>query len=184
MKIISKSILAVTLLLSACGGVAIDESAASGAGERPAAKAADTAVASSTEVKIMKDGEALASYDNTYGEAAVDKEGQTIGLSLNSADNKHTLMLVVEDTKAGVYPLRGGWGEKDQVSVMFITVVLPTPSLALEKGEINITELSDKYCSGTFTATGTSGTKKGYSVEAVFTKLPVVPTAKKDPRRQ
>jgi hypothetical protein len=184
MKTVSKSILFATLLLSACSGGTVDESAASAMDGQPATKTTATVAGSKTEVKIMKDGEALASYDNTYGEAAVDKEGQTIGLSLNSADNKHTLMLVVEDTKAGVYPLRGGWGEKDQVSVMFITDVLPTPSLAFEKGEINITELTDKYCSGTFKATGTAGSKKGYSVEAVFTKLPVVPTAKNDPRRQ
>lgn len=184
MNIIDKSILVAMFCFTACGGTSTADSAPGAATERTTAKITEPAAASSTEVKIMKDGATLASYDNTYGEAAVDKEGRTIGLSLNSADNKHTLMLVVEDTKAGVYPLRGGWGEKDQVSVMFITDVLPTPSLAFEKGEINITELTDKYCSGTFKATGTAGSKKGYSVEAVFTKLPVVPTAKNDPRRQ
>lgn len=127
----------------------------------------------------MHNDRVLAAYLSAGPDAALDKENQTLGLNLSGSDTaKQMLMIVVEEQKAGVYQLDGSWGAKDKLSVMFTTDVLPTPSLAFDKGELNITELTDKYCSGSFTATGTAGNKKGYSVEATFSKLPVVPTAR------
>jgi hypothetical protein len=179
MRIISTSILAAALFLASCGGTSYgDTSSASGAGAKPPAASVAEGATASAEVKIMHEGRPLASYVAAGPDAALDKENQTLGLSLNDADPQRMLMIVLEDTKAGVYQLDGSWGGKDKLSVMFTTDVLPTPSLAFEKGELNITELTDKHCSGTFKATGTAGNKPGYSVEATFSKLPVVPTAK------
>lgn len=175
MKTIDCLILAATLCLTACGGASSGgTSSANGAGEKPSMPNA----AASAEVKIMHGDRVLSSYVAVGPDAALDKEYGTIGLSMNSSHMKHTLMIVVEEQKAGVYPLDGSWGGKDKLSVMFMTDVLPTPSLAFEKGELNITELTDKHCSGTFNATGTAGSKPGYSVEATFSKLPVVPSAR------
>lgn len=182
MKIISRSILAATLLFTACGGASSgDTSSATGASERSSTSGGIETAAPSAEVKIMHNGKALVSYLPAGPDAALDKEYQTLGLNLNSSNSaqpQHMLMIVVEEQKAGVYPLDGSWGGKDKLSVMFITDVLPTPSLAFDNGELNITELTDKHCSGTFKATGTTGNEKGYSVEAVFSKLPVVPAGR------
>lgn len=177
MKIISSSILAATLFLTACGGESSGEtSSASVAAERSSTPSPAETVASGAEVKIMNNSKVLASYLPAGPDAALDKENQTIGLSLNGSDTKQMLMIAIEGAEAGVYQVSGDG--KSKVSVMFITDVLPTPSLAFDNGELNITELTDKHCSGTFTATGTAGNKPGYSVEATFSKLPVVPTAR------
>ena len=180
MQVLNRLILFATLFFTACGGGASsgDTSSASGAGAKSSMPAAMETVASSAEVKIMHNDRVLASYLAASPDTALDKEYQTLGLNLSGSDTKQMLMIVVEDQKAGVYQLDGSWGAKDKLSVMFTTDVLPTPSLAWEKGELNITELTDKHCSGTFKATGTAGNKKGYSVEATFSKLPVVPTAR------
>ncbi len=177
MKIISKSVLCASLFLTACGGASSgDNSSASRAGVKSVTPSAIETAASSAQVQIKHDGKVLASYPSALPDAALDKENQTLGLSLSGSDSKQMLMIAIEGTKTGVYQVSGDG--KSKVSVMFMTDVLPTPSLAFDKGELNITELSDKYCSGTFTATGTAGSKTGYSVEATFSKLPVVPTAR------
>ncbi len=176
-----KSILAATLFLTACGGGSSgDTSSTNEAREKSSAPSAIETVASRADVKIMHDDRVLASYLAAGPDAALDKENQTLGLSLNGSDTKQMLMIAVEGAKSGVYQVTGDG--KSKVSVMFMTDVLPTPSLAFDKGELNITELSDKHCSGTFTATGTAGNKKGYAVKAVFSKLPVVPTARESQR--
>ncbi|CAA9405872.1 MAG: hypothetical protein AVDCRST_MAG74-1873 [uncultured Pyrinomonadaceae bacterium] len=179
MKIISNLILA-TLLFTACGGASSNDAfSASGAEQKLSPPGALETAAARAEVKIMHNGKVLASYLAASPDAALDKEYQTIGLNLSGSDTaKQMLMIVVEEQKAGVYPLDGSWDGKDKLSVMFINGVLPTPSLAFDKGELNITELTDKHCSGTFKGTGTAGSEKGYSVEAVFSKLPVVSSAR------
>lgn len=182
---ILSSILAATLFFTACGGASSGgTSAANGAGEKSSTPSAAANVAANAEVKIMHGDRVLSSYVAAGPDAALDKEYRTIGLNLSGSDSdKQMLMIVVEEQKAGVYPLDGSWGGKDKLSVMFVTDVLPTPSLAFDKGELNITELTDKHCSGTFKATGTAGSKPGYSVEAIFSKLPVVSSAR-DSRKQ
>ncbi len=179
MKIINKSILGAMLFFTACSGTSpVDTSSAAsgGAGGQASATSAVETVASNAEIKIMHHDRVLSSYKAAGPDAALDKEYKTLGLSLNSSDNKHMLMIVVEEAKAGAYTVSGDG--KSKVSIMFMTDVLPTPSLAFDKGELNITELTDKHCSGTFKAAGTAGSKQGYSVEAVFSKLPVVPSAR------
>ena len=180
MNIINCLILAGMLCLTACSGVPSGgTSSANGAGEKPSPSSATEAVAASAEVKIMHNGTVVSSYLAASPDAALDKEYGTIGLNLNGSDTaKQMLMIVAEEQKAGVHPLDGSWGGKDKLSVMFTTDVLPTPSLAFDKGELNITELTDKHCSGMFKASGTAGSKPGYSVEATFLKLPVVPSAR------
>lgn len=177
MKIINKSIFGAMLLLTACSGNPLTgTSASSGIAEKSLPPRVVETAAPDAEIKIMHYEKVLASYKAAGPDAALDKEYQTLGLSLNSSDNKHMLMIVAEEVKAGVHPVSAD--EKSKVSIMFTSDVLPTPSLAFDKGELNITELTDKHCSGTFSAVGTAGSKPGYSVKAVFSKLPVVLSAR------
>ena len=161
------------LLLAATGCSSSNKTGqVSGQSQAPAATTASDA---GFEVKVTKNGAELASYNQKgfRGKGAL-LDGESIQLILSSPDNKHVLMIDVQGTKAGVYPspTQSEAAKPGEARLNFMTVEPPT--LIPDKGQTKLTELTDEYCSGTFTATGTDINGAKFSIEGSFSKLQVM----------
>lgn len=176
MKIVGRAILTTALLLTACAGssgdlaggtVGAEVNGKTSASEGTKIEASKEA---SNEVKILKNGTSLVSYSARSPAAALVEEELMIGL--DSPDGKVNFIVYVGGASPGAYPLGVEQGA-GKAWIHLMSDALPRPSFDTEKGELKLTELSDKYCSGTLTASRTESNGDRYKIEASFSKIPV-----------
>lgn len=164
-------LLLLTFLCTACGGAVSSLSVT-----KQAAASVQTAktAASNFEVKVMKNGTELASYQQIGARGASALfDGKAVLLLLASPDNKHVLTIDLQGAKAGDYPLAMQYepAKPGEARLNFMTE--GPPALIPATGVVKLDEFNENYCSGSFTSTGTDIKGAPFSIEGKFSKLVV-----------
>lgn len=126
---------------------------------------------SGLEVKVTKNGATLAAFRSASGNASV---GALLGkddlaIEITSPDRNWVLSVGVSGTKAGVYrlaPLR-----EAGKAMILLTGGEDAMMLRAGTGELKLTEVSETYCSGSFTGKGTDATGNRYTYEGKFSRI-------------
>jgi len=174
MRNINTLVLLVALLHAACGSVSQGGGVVTNqVSERSPTQALKTDD-SLYEVKVTKNGDVLATYNqkSSRGVGAL-FDGKLIQMYLASPDNKHVLMIDIQGSKAGVYPLPTQYeaAKAGEARLNFMTEA--PPALIPDKGEVKLDEFSETSCSGSFTGTSTDIKGAKFSIEGRFSKLAV-----------
>lgn len=172
MKDINTLLLFVTLLSIACGGSLPGSGGANQVSERSSTQAAKTEDAA-YEVKVTKNGAALASYNDKGPRGVAMFDGKMLLMYLASRDNKHVLTVEIHGSKTGVYPLAKQYDPAKSGEARLNFMTEGPPALIPAKGELKLDEFGETSCSGSFTSTGTDIKGAKFSIEGSFSKLVV-----------
>jgi hypothetical protein len=176
MKEINLLILFLTFLFTSCGGTAPADGGKNQVSNRSSTLAVETED-SGWEVKVTKNGAELASYKQVgaRGVGAI-FDGKLIQMYLASPDNKHVLMIDIQGSKTGFYPLPTQYeaAKAGEARLNFMTE--GPPALIPAKGEVKLDEFSETSCSGSFTGTGTDIKGAKFTIEGSFSNLVVKKT--------
>ena len=178
-----KSILIMisTLLLAACGAASSDQNSAS---QRPAQSRA-TAASTETgsyEVKVTRDGKAVASYSQTVARPTALFDDGSIMIFLGSPDNKHILTVTLQAAMAGAYPLapEADAPKQNEAKLEFMTEIADPPMVLIaSNGELKMDKFDQKYCSGSFIVAGTDVRGVKFTIEGSFSNIGVKKPAEK-----
>ena len=93
-----------------------------------------------------------------------------LAIEITSPDRQWVLSVGVSGTKAGVYrlaPLR----EADKAMILLTGGEDDVMMVRTETGELKLSEVSEAYCSGSFTGKGTDATGNKYTYEGKFSRI-------------
>ena len=177
-----KSVLMIisTLLLAACGAAPPDQNSATRSpGQLPATS--EKAATARFEVKVTRSGQEFASYRQAGERTTVMYDGDSIMVFLGSPDNKQHLTVTLQATKAGAYPLapEDAAPKQNEAKLEFISENADPPVLVASKGELKLDKLDEKYCSGSFTGSGTDIRGVMFTLEGSFSNMGVKTIAEK-----
>ena len=162
-------LLLAVLLLTACGA-APDQVPSSDSSKQTRGETA-SGQPSGVDVKVTRNNKTLTAFrsagDNTGINALL--AGDELSIEITSPDQKWSLTITVPRAKEGAYrlaPIRengkamiGLAGGDDMMMVV------------ANAGELKLDELSESYCSGSFTGTGRDSTGNKYTYEGKFSKV-------------
>ncbi len=164
-------ILIATLFLAACGA-APDQTTPSSEPVKKAQGETATGQPSGIDVKVTRNGEALAAFKSPSDFSGVGAQlvKDHLSIEIMSPDNKWVLTIDVPGAKAGVFPLSGA-KEAGKATIILLGDDL---FVRVSAGELKLNEASESFCSGTFTGTGTDTMGNKYSYEGKFSRVKVI----------
>jgi phosphate-selective porin len=164
--------LVATLFFAACGG-ATDQSSSTVSAKQTQAEAS-TGQPSGIDVTVTRNGKSLAAFQSAADMAGIGAqlEKDHLSVEIMSRDNKWVLLIEVPDAKAGAYRLTG-MGEKGKAMVR-LTGGDDAMMVRADSGELKLSEVSETYCSGSFTGKSTDATGNKYIYEGKFSKVRVI----------
>jgi len=163
-------ILIAILFLVSCGGTPQPPTPSSDSAKQPRGETA-TGQPSGIDVKVTKNGEPLAAFqsasDNTGVEAL--HTGNDLSIDLTSPGQKWILSISVSGAKTGVYRLAAL--REPGKAMIILTGGDEAMMVRAHTGELNLDELSESHCSGSFKGTGTYATGNAYTFEGRFSRV-------------
>ncbi|MCA1625444.1 MAG: hypothetical protein LC768_09730 [Acidobacteria bacterium] len=165
-------ILIATLFLAVCGGAPADQTTPSSEPVKQARGETATGQSSGIDVKVTRNGEPLAAFQSPSDFSGVGAQlvKDHLSIEITSPDNKWVLTIDVPGAKAGVFPLSGA-KEAGKSTIILLGDDLFVRASA---GELKLNEVSESFCSGTFTGTGTDTMGNKYSYEGKFSRVKVI----------
>jgi hypothetical protein len=162
-------ILIVTLFFAACG-VAPDRETSESVKQVQGAAVTDQS--SGIDVKVTKNGTTHAAFQSISDISGVGAQlvQDHLSVEIMSRDNKWVLMIEVPEAKEGTYRL----ADKKETGNAMIILTGDDRMLKPNTGELKLNEMSETYCSGSFTGTGTDWTGNKYSYEGRFSRVKVI----------
>ncbi len=162
-------ILIVTLFFVACG-VGTDRETSKSVKQVQEAAAGDRS--SGVDVKVTKNGTTYAAYQSVSDVSGVGAqlEQDHLSIELMSLDNKWDLTIEVPEAKEGTFRL----ADEKETGDAIILLTGDDRFLKPDTGELKLDQMSETYCSGSFTGTGTDWTGNKYSYEGKFSRVKVI----------
>ncbi len=165
-------ILVAILFFVACGS-ATDQSSSTGSAKQTRGEAT-TGQPSGIDVKVTRNGATLAAFQSTSDIAGVGAqlEKNHLSVEIMSPDQLWVVSIEVPDAKAGVYRL-ADMGQKGKAMVR-LTGGEDAMMVRADSGELKLSEVSETYCSGSFSGKGTDAVGKKYTYEGKFSRVQVI----------
>lgn len=125
----------------------------------------------SSTVKIIRNGETIVEYNSRTPNVVVDAD--VLMIELNSPDTKYSFMGYINGITTGNYPLTA-IRDKGKAAINIYNEGIGMPaSINPSKGEIIITRMNGKTCSGTFSGSLKHLDGKEFTITGSFTNIPV-----------
>lgn len=158
-------ILIIALLLSSCGSVAGDPPSA-GKSAKQTSESDAAAQLTSTEVKVTKNGKTLTSFQSVNATALLVDNDLSIEII---SPGQNWVLSLSSPAKTGSYRLAA---MREKVKAMIVLTGGEEARLArANTGALKLNEVSEAYCSGSFTGSGTDATGNKYIYEGKFSGI-------------
>ena len=163
-------ILIAILCLASCGAAPEGQTPSSDSAKQTRGEATPNQP-SGIDVKVTKNGKTLVAFqsasDNTGVGALLGKDD--LSIEITSPDQNWVLSIGVSGAKAGVYRLAGL--REEGKAMILLTGGEDAMMVRANTGELKLSEVSETYCSGSFTGKGTDATGNKYTFEGKFSRV-------------
>lgn len=165
-------ILIATLFFAACG--AAPDQTSSRESAKQTQGEASTGQPAGIDVKVTRNGKPLAAFQSASNNTGVGAQlvRDHLSVEIMSPDQIWVVSVEVPDAKAGVYRL-ADMGQKGKAMVR-LTGGEDAMMVRADTGELKLSEVSETYCSGSFSGNGTDAVGKKYTYEGKFSKVKVI----------